>query len=111
METPNDYKSIKPTMDGKNISRILENCIQLGTPVILEDSIETFDPLVEPLLGKQIDKKRGQWMIKLGDRTIEYDKNFRFYITTKLPRPHFAPEVCVKVNMLNFMVTEEGLMD
>jgi dynein heavy chain len=49
--------------------------------------------------------------IKFGDGFVEYDKNFRFYITTKLSRPHYAPEVCVKVAMLNFMVTEEGLED
>lgn len=32
-------------------------------------------------------------------------------MTTKLSRPHYAPEVCVKVTMLNFMVTEDGLQD
>ena len=32
-------------------------------------------------------------------------------MTTKLSKPHYSPEVCVKVTMLNFMVTEEGLMD
>jgi hypothetical protein len=48
-------------MDLKVMNRILENCIQLGYPVLFEDAIETFDPLIEPLLGKQIDKKRGSW--------------------------------------------------
>lgn len=51
------------------------------------------------------------WTLKLGDTPIEYSKDFRFYVTTKLPRPHYSPEVCVKVTMLNFMVTEKGLTD
>jgi len=51
------------------------------------------------------------WTLKLGDGNIEYNRDFKFYVTTKLSRPHYAPEVCVKVNMLNFMVTEEGLED
>jgi dynein heavy chain len=42
------------------------------------------------------------WTIKLGDEQIEYSKDFQFYVTTKLAKPHFAPEVCVKVTMLNF---------
>ena len=42
---------------------------------------------------------------------VEYDKNFTFYITTKLSKPHYSPEVCVKVTMLNFMVTDKGLED
>jgi len=33
----------------------------------------------------------------------------RFYITTKLRNPHYAPEVSVKVSLLNFFVTTEGL--
>ena len=51
------------------------------------------------------------WTIRLGDSNIEYSQEFKFYVTTKLSRPHFAPEVCVKVTMLNFMVTQEGLLD
>jgi hypothetical protein len=47
-----NLKSIKPTMEAIQIGRILENSIPLGYPVILEDSIETFDPMIEPLLGK-----------------------------------------------------------
>ena len=111
MEKERDIKSIKPTMDMKVMSRVLENCISLGYPVILEDANESFDPMIEPLLGKQIDKKRNMWTIKLGDSNIEYQPEFKFYVTTKLSKPHYAPEVCVKVTMLNFMVTEEGLLD
>jgi hypothetical protein len=33
----------------------------------------------------------------------------RFYMTTKLRNPHYPPEVCVKVSLLNFFVTPEGL--
>lgn len=83
----------------------------MGTPIILEDSNETFDPMMEPLLGKAIEKKGNMWTLKLGDEQIEYSKDFRFYVTTKLSKPHFSPEICVKVTMLNFMVTEEGLQD
>lgn len=104
-------RSIKPTMDPKAQSRILKNAITLGDCVILEDANETFDPMMEPLLGKQIEKKGNSLMIKLGDEQIEYAKEFKFYITTKLSKPHYSPEVCVKVTMLNFMVTEEGLTD
>ena len=28
-----------------------------------------------------------------------------------MPRPHYTPETCVKVTLLNFMVTQEGLQD
>jgi dynein heavy chain len=50
-------------------------------------------------------------MIKIGEDNTEYNFDFRFYVTTKISKPHYAPEVCVMVNILNFMVTEDGLKD
>lgn len=50
-------------------------------------------------------------MIKIGENVIEYSKDFRFYITTKLRNPHYLPEIAVKVSLLNFMITPEGLED
>ena len=32
-------------------------------------------------------------------------------MTTRLANPHYAPEVSVKVSLLNFFVTPEGLED
>ncbi|GIX90742.1 dynein heavy chain 7, axonemal [Caerostris extrusa] len=49
--------------------------------------------------------------IKLGDSTIEYSSEFRFYITTKLRNPHYLPETSVKVTLVNFMITPAGLED
>lgn len=51
----------------------------------------------------------GSDVIKIGDNMIPYHPDFRFYITTKLPNPHYPPEVSVKVSLLNFYVTPEGL--
>jgi hypothetical protein len=44
-------------------------------------------------------------MIRLGDSEVEYDPRFRLYLTTRLPNPHYLPEVCIKVNLINFTVT------
>lgn len=30
-------------------------------------------------------------------------------MTSKLPNPHYPPEVCIKVTLINFTVTFEGL--
>merc|ERR1719487_1099348 len=50
-------------------------------------------------------------MMKLGESFIEYQKSFKFYMTTKLRNPHYLPEVAVKVTLLNFMITFVGLQD
>lgn len=68
--------------------------------VLLENVQEELDPILEPLLLKQVFKQGGAMQIKLGDSTIEYNKDFKFYITTKLRNPHYLPETAVKVNLL-----------
>ncbi|XP_013387188.1 dynein heavy chain 12, axonemal, partial [Lingula anatina] len=91
--------------------RNLENSIQFGYPLLLENVGEELDPSLEPLLLKQTFKQGGVDMIRLGENVIEYSKDFRFYITTKLRNPHYLPEVATKVSLLNFMITPEGLED
>jgi len=49
--------------------------------------------------------------IKIGDAVIDYAKDFKFYMTTKLRNPHYLPEVSTKVTLVNFMITFEGLSD
>ena len=49
--------------------------------------------------------------MKFGEKFISYNQDFKFFITTKMPAPHYSPEVCVKVTLLNFMVTQDGLQD
>uniref|UniRef100_A0A671S7I2 AAA+ ATPase domain-containing protein n=1 Tax=Sinocyclocheilus anshuiensis TaxID=1608454 RepID=A0A671S7I2_9TELE len=109
MEKSNSLHVIK--LSDADFVRTLENCIQFGTPVLLENVGEELDPILEPLLLKQTFKQGGSVCIRLGDSTIEYAPDFRFYITTKLRNPHYLPEVSVKVTLLNFMITPEGMQD
>jgi dynein heavy chain len=88
--------------------RTLENAIQFGIPVLLENIGEEMDSVLEPLLTKQIFKQGGVPCIRLGDAVIEYSPDFRFYITTKLRNPHYLPELSTKVTIVNFMITPEG---
>jgi dynein heavy chain len=87
----------------------LEGCIRTGAPLLIENIQEALDPALEPVLLKATFDNGGRLQIKLGDNEVDYDKNFRFYITTKMPNPHYFPEVCIKVTLINFTVTFDGL--
>jgi len=96
-------------MSDKNFLRALENGVRFGRWVLLENIGEDLDAALEPILLQQKFKESGQDMIKLGDNNVPYNNSFKFFITTKLPNPHYAPEVCVKVTLLNFTITMKGL--
>lgn len=109
MEKANKLAVIK--MSDGNYVRTLENCIQFGTPVLLENIGEELDPVLEPVLLKQTFKQQGVEYMKIGENIVEYSKDFLFYMTTGLRNPHYLPEVAVKVCLLNFMITPQGLQD
>ncbi|XP_055860055.1 dynein axonemal heavy chain 6-like isoform X8 [Biomphalaria glabrata] len=108
-EALNKLKIIK--LSNSNFLRTLEACIRAGLPVLMEDVGEALDPALEPVLLKQTFIQGGRVLIRLGDSDIDYDRNFRFYMTTKLSNPHYLPEVCIKVTVINFTVTKKGLED
>ena len=109
MEKENQLQVVKLT--DATFLRTLENAVQFGQPVLLENVGEELDPALEPILLQNVFKQGGVMSIRLGDATVEYSDQFRFYITTKLRNPHYLPEVSAKVSLLNFMITPAGLED
>jgi dynein heavy chain len=97
-------------LSDKDYLRTLENAIRFGKPVLLENVQEELDASLEPLLLKQVYKQGGQNMINLGDSAVPYHEDFLFYITSKLRNPYYTPETAVKVTLLNFAITEDGLI-
>ncbi|XP_067880132.1 dynein axonemal heavy chain 2-like [Heterodontus francisci] len=89
--------------------RVLENGVQFGSPVLLQNVHEELDPSLAPILNKSVTKTGGRLLMKLGDKEIEYNMEFRFYITTKLSNPHYPPEISTKTTIVNFAVKVQGL--
>ncbi|XP_068084555.1 dynein axonemal heavy chain 3 [Anabrus simplex] len=109
MEKANRLQVIK--LSDANYVRVLENAIQFGLPVMLENIAEEIDAAIEPVLLRQTFRQGGIEYLKLGENVLEYSHDFRFYITTRLRNPHYLPEIAVKVTLLNFMITPQGLQD
>lgn len=95
LERENKLSIIK--LSDTNYMRILENSIQFGYPILMENVYEELDPILEPVLQKLTFKQQGVEYIRLGDNVIEYSHDFKLYITTRLRNPHYLPEVSVKV--------------
>jgi len=91
--------------------RKLESAIRNGNALLLENVEEVLDPALEPVLVKAIVKRGGQMVLRLGDQDVPYEESFGLYITTKMSNPHYLPEVCIKVTIINFTVTLHGLED
>lgn len=87
----------------------LELAIQFGKSFLFENVGEELDPMLDPILEKAVTIDGGAKTIQLGDKKIDWDDNFRLYLTTKLANPHYSPEVMGKTMIINYCVTMDGL--
>ena len=79
--------------------------------MLLENVEEKLEPAIDPVLNKQTYEEDNRILIKVGDKKIDYDKNFKMFITTKISNPVYLPEIYIKVTVINFSITFEGLKD
>jgi len=89
--------------------RDVENAVQYGFPVLLQDILEEMDPAMEPVLSKSVLKIGNREVMRIGDKELDYSPDFRLYITTKLANPHYTPEISTKACVVNFAVKKDGL--
>ncbi|XP_067360331.1 dynein axonemal heavy chain 1 [Channa argus] len=109
MERDNGLEVMK--LSDRDFLRNLENAIRFGKPCLLENVGEELDPALEPVLLQQTFKQQGSTMLKLGDSIIPYHESFKMYMTSKLPNPHYSPEVSTRVTLINFTLSPSGLQD
>ena len=89
--------------------REVENAVQYGFPILLQDILEEIDPALEPVLSKSVLKIGNRVVMRIGDKELDYSPDFKLYITTKLANPHYTPEISTKATVVNFAVKKDGL--
>lgn len=74
-------------------------CIENGKPLLIENLPDDIDAVLDPVVGK-LTMRRGQnLVVKIGDAEVDYDRNFRLYLQTKLANPHYKPEINAQVRL------------
>ncbi|PZC71734.1 hypothetical protein B5X24_HaOG212562 [Helicoverpa armigera] len=108
-ETKNNLKVL--SFNDPQFLRQLEMAIKYGMPVLFQDVNEYIDPVVDNVLEKNIKLESGRTFVMLGSTEVDYDPNFRMYLTTKLSNPQFNPATYSKAVVINYTVTVQGLED
>ena len=103
-----DQLIVKTFNDGDFIKH-MELAITYGRPFLFEKVENYIDPVIDPILEKLTFTQQGATYIMMGDKAVEWDVNFRLYMTSKLANPHYSPEVSGKCIIINYSVTMKGL--
>ncbi|XP_042635783.1 dynein axonemal heavy chain 17 [Catharus ustulatus] len=86
---------------------IIAQAVSEGQTLLIEDIGETVEAVLDPLLGRTA---KGRYM-RIGDKEVEYNQQFRLILHTRCFNPHYKPEVQAQCTLINFLVTREGLED
>merc|ERR1740138_1887489 len=86
--------------------------ITMGNQLLIESIQSELDAILEPVLSRAIIKRgRTAMVIKIGGEEVEYSPKFQLYLQSKLPNPHYRPEIAAQCTIINFIVTPNGLED
>jgi len=89
----------------------LETCMADGLSLIITGVEEEIDPMLDPVLEKQLITKGKRKFVNVSDKLMDFDEKFKMYFITRLPNPSFSPELQAKTNVVDFTVTQKGLED
>lgn len=92
-------------MTDKDLLRTIENCVQFGKPCLIENIGTELDVALDPILIRALFNHSGQPSVKIGENIVPYNFDFRLYLTTRLPHPHYTPDIAIKVLIVNFALT------
>jgi dynein heavy chain len=71
----------------------VERCLENGTPLLIENLADDIDAVLDPVVSRQLIRRGRSLLIKLGDKEVEYDPNFRLYMQVIKTLPVCFPEV------------------
>jgi dynein heavy chain len=97
------------TLANKSLKDQVEFTMGEGLCLIIENVENEVDPMLDPVLEKAIVKKGKNAYINVSDQNMDYDAKFSLYMTSRLPNPHFSPELSAKCTVIDFTVTLRGL--
>lgn len=103
-----DRKIQKTSFVDKSFMKTLAGAVRFGTALLVEN-VEKLDPVLNPILNKEIQRTGGRSLVRIGTEEVDYSPNFSIILTTKNPAVRLTPDLCSRVTLINFTVTPAGL--
>ncbi|KZT06248.1 dynein heavy chain [Laetiporus sulphureus 93-53] len=88
--------------------KVLESALRFGNTLLIQD-VEHLDPILNPVLNKEIRRTGGRVLIRLGSQDIDFSPSFTMFLSTRDPSVEFSPDICSRVTFVNFTMTRSSL--
>ena len=101
-------KLVKTSFLDNSFRKNLESALRFGHAILIQD-VENYDPILNPILNREIRRTGGRVLITLGDQDIDFSPAFSMYLSTRDPSVEFAASLCSRVTFVNFTITRASL--
>jgi dynein heavy chain 1 len=75
-------KLVNTSFGDRDFLQHLINAIRFGLPLLVQD-VEKIDPFLNSVLNKEVYKKGGRVLMRVGDQEVEYFDTFKMYMITR----------------------------
>jgi len=103
-----DRKAVITSFLDAAFMKTLASAIRFGTPLLVQD-VETIDPVLNPVLNKELHRTGGRTLLRLGSEEVDFSPKFLIILMTRNPAAQFTPDLCSRVTLVNFTVTPASL--
>jgi dynein heavy chain len=106
-------EDIDPLLDPvleKQVRVVVCGVVRVGAWVVcVRVRVRAHRHVLRACLLHQIIVRGRRKYINIADKNVELHDDFRMYFITRLPNPHFSPELQAKTTVVDFTVTMKGL--
>ncbi|XJO78526.1 hypothetical protein BDV3_002952 [Batrachochytrium dendrobatidis] len=96
------------SQSNESFMRSLELAVRFGKTLIVQD-LTHIEPVLMPLIRGDFQKQGPRLVIEIGDKTIDYNSDFKLYFTTRRSTFTVSADIVGYVNDINFTITRAGL--
>ncbi|XP_069615312.1 cytoplasmic dynein 2 heavy chain 1 [Ranitomeya imitator] len=91
-----------------NFITALELAVRFGKTLIIQE-MDGVEPVLYPILRKDLIAQGPRYVVQIGEKTIDYNEEFRLFLATRNPNPVIPPDASSIVTEVNFTTTSAGL--
>ncbi|XP_022103094.1 cytoplasmic dynein 2 heavy chain 1-like isoform X1 [Acanthaster planci] len=91
-----------------NFTTALELAVRFGKTLLIQE-MDGIEPILFPLLRADLVSQGPRFVIQIGDKVIDYNEDFRLFMTTRNPNPEIPPDAASIISEVNFTITRAGL--
>lgn len=82
--------------------------VRFGKTLVIQE-MDTIEPILYPIMRRELQSQGPRYVVQIGDKTVDFNNEFKLYITTRNTSPTLMPDAVAITTIVNFTTTRAGL--